>query len=97
MVRRKKHFFVVTYDIGDDKRRQQVVKLLEALGTRMNYSVFECMLTPKQYEDMCRRLDKIVLPKEDWVNIYPLCTECFARICYIPDLRKKKPVKIAMV
>ena len=38
---KRKHFYVVTYDISDDKRRNQVVKLLESLGTRMNYSVFE--------------------------------------------------------
>ena len=34
---------------------------------------------------------------EDWVNIYPLCTECYARITYIPDIKKKEPVKIAVI
>lgn len=91
------HFYVVTYDIGDDKRRDQVVKLMESIGTRMNYSVFECMLTDIQYKSMCKRLAKIVVRKEDWVNIYPLCTECFARIEYIPPVKKKEPVKIAVV
>ena len=65
---RRKHFYVVTYDIGDDKRRAQVVKLMESIGTRMNYSVFECMLTDIQYKSMCKRLAKIVVRKEDWVN-----------------------------
>lgn len=40
---------------------------------------------------------KIVMKREDWVNIYPLCTECYARITYIPDIRKKEPVKIAVI
>ena len=92
-----KHFFVVTYDIGDDKRRNQVVKLLESLGTRMNYSVFECMLTDVQYNAMCKKLAKIVVRREDWVNIYPLCTECFARIEYIPPIKKKELTKIAVI
>ena len=67
------------------------------IGTRMNYSVFECMLTDAQYQDMCKRLAKLVVRREDWVNIYPLCTECFARIEYIPPVKKKEPVKIAVV
>ena len=55
------------------------------------------MLTDIQYKSMCKRLAKIVVRKEDWVNIYPLCTECFARIEYIPPVKKKEPVKIAVV
>ena len=93
---RRKHFYVVTYDISDDKRRYQVVKLMESIGTRMNYSVFECMLTEAQYQDMYKRLAKLVVRREDWVNIYPLCSECYARIEYIPPV-KKEPVKIAVV
>lgn len=79
------------------KARNQVVKLLESIGTRMNYSVFECMLTDIQYRRMCNQLEKIVVRREDWVNIYPLCTECFARIEYIPPIKKKEPVKIAVI
>ena len=70
---------------------------IESLGTRMNFSVFECMLTDIQYTSMCKHLAKIVVRREDWVNIYPLCTECYARIEYIPPVKKKEPVKIAVV
>ena len=35
--------------------------------------------------------------REDWINIYPICSECFARIEYIPPIKKKEPVKIAVV
>ncbi|MCH5307545.1 MAG: CRISPR-associated endonuclease Cas2 [Prevotella sp.] len=94
---RHKHFYVVTYDISDTKRRDQVVKVMEAIGTRMNYSVFECMLTESQYKNMCARLAKIVVCREDWINIYPLCRECYARIQYIPNLTIKTPAKIAVV
>lgn len=94
---KRKHFYVVTYDIGDDKRRDKVMKLLESLGTRMNYSVFECMLTDIQYRRMCQQLEKIVVSREDWVNIYPLCTECYARIEYVPPVKKNVPAKIAVI
>ena len=43
------------------------------------------------------RLTKLVVRREDWVNIYPLCTECYARIEYIHPVKKKEPVKIAVV
>ena len=94
---KRKHFYVVTYDISDTKRRNKVVKIMESLGTRMNYSVFECLLTDKQYDSMCCRLSKLVEEWDDWINIYPICLECFARIRYIPDLRKKRPTTIAVV
>ena len=64
---------------------------------RMNFSVFECMLTDVQYRNMCKRLEKLIVKREDWVNIYPLCTECYARITYIPDIKKKEPVKIVVI
>lgn len=70
---------------------------MESVGTRMNYSVFECMLTNIQYNNLLKRLSRIVVAHEDWINIYPLCTECYARIQYIPDLRKKGPVKIVVI
>ena len=60
-------------------------------------SVFECMLTDVQYRKMCAELAKIIVRREDWVNIYPLCTECYARITYIPDITKKEPVKIVVI
>ena len=94
---KRKHFYVVTYDISDDRRRDKVVKLMESIGTRMNYSVFECMLTDIQFRKMVDRLTKIVVRGSDWVNIYPICTECYARIRYIPDTRQKEPVKIVVV
>lgn len=92
-----KHFYVIAYDIGDDKRRDKVVKVLENVGTRVNYSVFECMLTDVQYKKICDRLEKNVVKREDWINIYPLCTECYARIRYIPNLKMKEPVKIVVI
>ena len=94
---KRKHFYVVTYDIADDRRRDKVVKLMESIGTQMNYSVFECMLTEVQYRNMVARLTKLVLRGADWVNIYPICSECYARIQYIPPLTQKEPQQIVVV
>ena len=50
MVKAKKIFCVVAYDIQDDRSRIQISKILEKYGTRINYSVFECMFTDRQFQ-----------------------------------------------
>lgn len=41
--------YLISYDIAVDKRRTKIAKLLEGFGQRVQYSVFECDLTTKQY------------------------------------------------
>lgn len=94
---RLKHFYVVTYDISDTRRRDRVVKILEAIGHRVNFSVFECFLTDIQYRNMCDRLTSLVVGKDDQVNIYPICSECYARIKYIPLQRPKESTTVVVV
>ena len=94
---KKKHFYVIAYDIGDDRRRDKVVKVLEKVGTRVNFSVFECMLTEVQYNKVYSQLEKIVVRREDKVIIYPICTECYARIDYIQVNKVNGPIKIVVV
>lgn len=43
-------FYVICYDIPDDKRRKKISDLLEVYGSRVQYSVFECVLNSKQYQ-----------------------------------------------
>lgn len=64
--------YVVTYDIPCDKRRKRVADLLEGYGRRVQYSVFECVLSAKKYEELCRRLRSKVKIEEDSVRFYPL-------------------------
>lgn len=64
--------YVVTYDIPSDKRRKKVSDLLEGYGHRVQYSVFECVLTSEKYSELRRRLKKRVKPGEDCVRFYPL-------------------------
>lgn len=94
---KKKHFYVIAYDIGDDKRRDKVVKVLEKVGNRVNFSVFECMLTDIQYNKVYSQLEKIAVKREDFINIYQLCTDCFGRTKYIPAQRPKSIPKIVVI
>ena len=82
VVKAKKKFCVVAYDISDDKRRLKVVKILEKVGVRINYSVFECMLTRIQLENLQKEIIPHINPKEDTVVYYPICVKCFSKIIY---------------
>lgn len=73
-------FYVVTYDIPCDKRRRKVSKLLEGYGQRVQYSVFECVLTDNKYQELQKRLAKRVKLAEDSVRFYPLSSHTRSNI-----------------
>jgi len=73
-------FYVVAYDIPDDRRRMRVAKILEDYGDRVQYSVFELVLDgPKRLCDLRRRLARVLDAEQDSVRIYYLCTGCRSR------------------
>lgn len=65
-------FYVVVYDIPNDKRRKKISDLLEGYGKRVQYSVFECILSPNKYDELRQRLKKKVKISEDSVRFYPI-------------------------
>ncbi|MGQ4648928.1 CRISPR-associated endonuclease Cas2 [Lyngbya aestuarii] len=73
-------FYVVTYDIPDDKRRKKVSDVLEGYGKRVQYSVFECVLTKTKYDELQTRLRKIIKFSEDSVRFYPLSRHTLSQI-----------------
>lgn len=68
-------FYLVTYDIPDDAKRLKVAHTLLDFGSRVQYSVFECIMDNDLLEKMVHRLDRIVSDK-DSVRIYGLCAGC---------------------
>lgn len=61
--------YIVTYDIGDQKRWRRVFKVMEAYGRWLQLSVFQCRLTPRRRAALGARLDGIIKPSEDNVLI----------------------------
>jgi len=78
-------FYVVSYDISDDRRRNEVHDTLKDYGTRVQYSVFECHLEPAQLTDLQERLAKLIKPKEDNVRYYRLCKDCLAQTVVVGE------------
>lgn len=82
MARAKRIFCVIAYDISDDRRRNRVVKFLEKYGTRINFSVYECMFTQGQFKRIQEAILKNINLAEDIVVYYPICLDCYTRIVY---------------
>lgn len=70
--------YVVAYDIPSDKRRTRIARVLEGHGERVQYSVFECRLTGKQFTALWKELKELVESKEDSLRAYRLCPVCAA-------------------
>ena len=65
-------FTVISYDIVEDKRRTKVLKHLRGYGTHVQYSVFECDLSPKQIRQLQDELRNLIDRNTDSVRVYRL-------------------------
>lgn len=88
MVRAKRVFCVVAYDIHDDRKRNRISKILEKYGTRVNFSVFECMFTDSQFAKVQVAIEKHINRSCDTVIYYPICVSCYTRIVYQPNRKR---------
>lgn len=76
---------IVTYDVSTEtsagrKRLRRVAKACESIGQRVQKSVFECQVTPMQFEALERRLlDEIDL-KEDNLRFYRIAEPTKLRV-----------------
>ena len=89
-------FYVVSYDIPDDKRRISIAKTLLDFGARVQYSVFECIMDDNLHQELMDRLSRIVAEEEDKIRIYALCANCEGRIAVLGrgEVTKDKEVYI---
>lgn len=77
----RKSFIVVAYDISDDRRRARLHLKLKKFGLAVQYSVFECLLTPDQFKEMQKVVKPYIKPKQgDRIRYYLLCESCRQRI-----------------
>ena len=91
-----RQFIVVSYDIPDDRRRTKVCRLLKDYGERVQYSVFECRLRPRDFKRLRERLKPLLAPKEDDVRFYRLCATCVPR-ALVWGPRPREPLPEAVV
>lgn len=68
----RKFIVLMIYDIVDNKRRNKMVKCLEAYGVRVQKSAFEALLNRWQYEKMLRESSILIDEAVDSLRIYVL-------------------------
>jgi CRISPR-associated protein Cas2 len=89
-------FYLISYDICDDRRRLKLARALKGFGERVQRSVFECILTETQYHELRRRVDKLIDTKEDSIRYYNLGTVKLAdvEVCGIGTVSSVPPLYI---
>lgn len=68
----RKFIVLMIYDIVDNKRRNKMVKCLEAYGVRVQKSAFEALLNRRQYEKMLRESSMLIDEAVDSLRVYVL-------------------------
>ena len=71
-----KNFFLVCYDISDERRLRKIAGVMKDFGVRVLYSVFECYLTQSEFEAMRKEVESLMDPLDDKVRYYRLCEMC---------------------
>jgi len=92
-----RHLYLVSYDISNPKRLQQVMKTVNDFGDRLQLSVFLCQLTDKDLAVLKNRLTDKINHKQDQVVFVNLGTateqtqetrlDCLGRSIDVRDLK----------
>ncbi len=59
--------YLVCYDISDDKRLRKVFKIMRSFGDHLQFSVFECQLTPTDLVRLRSDLGAVIHHDDDQV------------------------------
>jgi len=70
------NFYVISYDIPDDKRRKKIADILENHASRVQYSVFEANLNEDEMQQVQEELRRVANLEEDNLRFYRLCQNC---------------------
>lgn len=66
-------FYVICFDVRDERRLRRISDTLENFGVRVQRSVFECRLESQELEDLRQRLGDLMDAADDHVRYYSLC------------------------
>jgi CRISPR-associated protein Cas2 len=74
-----RHWYLVCYDIRDQKRWAKTFKILKGRGEHLQYSIFRVRMNGTQRESLRWELAK-VMAKEDDLMMIRLCEGCAKRV-----------------
>ena len=90
-------FFLLAYDIADNKRRAKIAKLMESMGERVQGSVFEAWLTPAEMQKIVTRSEKFMKMAEDSLRIYTVCEACRPRLKTLGQGKPTPPPAVMII
>lgn len=90
-------FYVIAYDIPDNKRRTKLHNLLKGFGVWNQFSLFEAHLDSQRFNKMLSIINKIIKKDKDNIKIYYLCKDCFSKIVSIGNAEVTEEKKVIVI
>ncbi len=69
-------YYVIAYDIRDNKRRAAIFKILKGYASPVQNSVFEGHITKKDFIKLKYGLKRQMNEKVDSICFYSICSRC---------------------
>jgi CRISPR-associated protein Cas2 len=66
----------IAYDIREPKRWRKVYRIVKGYGGRLQFSVFECLLSETQLAELREKLDPVLDHATDRLMIARVCARC---------------------
>ena len=73
-------YYIITYDIRDDRRRNKIFKLLKGYATPVQFSGFEGYVKREEVVKMQHQVRKMMHSRDDSVCFYRQCARCVEQI-----------------
>ncbi len=74
-------YYMIAYDLKDDKRRTKIHNVLKNYGQWTQYSVFECDITEQAFQQLFQAVTPLIqVENGDSIRYYPLCGACEQKI-----------------
>ena len=73
-------YYIITYDIRDDRRRNKIFKLLNGYATPVQFSVFEGHVRREDIVMLQHQVRKLMHSRDDSVCFYRQCARCVEQI-----------------
>jgi CRISPR-associated protein Cas2 len=94
-----RNLYLVAYDVADPKRLYQVHKRMRGFGDPLQFSVFVCLLSPRELALLYEKMDGEIKKTEDRlmvVNLGPEEGNAEDRITFV-GLKKDLPTRRSIV
>ena len=82
--------YLICYDVPDDKCRRKIVKYLESIALRVQYSVFLAEFPARKIDNVQKQLWELAAVGEDTcIVIAPLCQNCEGKLLQYGKRKEK--------